>query len=402
MQTMNKVLIALATCTLGTLSAQVGLISGSPVPSSSSDFAAELIQVENDGSVHSLAELVPPKEGMNWGVGWLTISREAGMAIIIANRRMMVVDLNKGSVVKTCAPPSGPPPSAWINEWLLNTPSYGLVLAMDFFNPEERTNALVGWRADPTLACAKSSVQLEPIELSHIEASGRFAIGDIGLWDSINLGVAVDKDGTVKGNLGGRFLYGYRVPPEQMAGYHPGFAAILINNARIMVLSLREGSDSRALAFRKQDQTWHRVPLPAQLASDTSEPPPTPPMRAFGQFIAMAEVQPRGPANPESTGRSEWRKGATIRGPDVEFLLKEDGDVYPGRLHLYDVDTERTYMISTKQGDSEVLLVDNGTAYYRASDRLYSAPITESGIGTAKLLATDEAIRDAHWAYVKH
>lgn len=34
-------------------------------------------------------------------------------------------------------------------------------------------------------------------------------------------------------------------------------------------------------------------------------------------------------------------------------------------------------------------------------DRLYSAPITEKGIGAAHLIATDEAIRDAHWAFIK-
>jgi len=54
-------------------------------------------------------------------------------------------------------------------------------------------------------------------------------------------------------------------------------------------------------------------------------------------------------------------------GPDVEYMLKNYKDVYPGKLHLYDVDTERTYTISTKQGDSEILLVDNNTVYYRAS-----------------------------------
>jgi hypothetical protein len=36
------------------------------------------------------------------------------------------------------------------------------------------------------------------------------------------------------------------------------------------------------------------------------------------------------------------------------------------------------------------------------SDRLYKAPITDSGVGAATLMATDEAIRDAHWAFIKH
>ena len=56
-------------------------------------------------------------------------------------------------------------------------------------------------------------------------------------------------------------------------------------------------------------------------------------------------------------------------------------------------------MITTDQADSEILLIEKGVVYYRVSDRLYSAPITATGIGTASLLATDEAIRDAHWAF---
>lgn len=244
-----------------------------------------------------------------------------------------------------------------------------------------------------------------PIELSHIEASGRFGIGDIGLGDGINLGVRLDADGNVTGSLGGRCLYGYRVPSSYLTGFRfrRPFTAIAINNHQIMVIGLFEADvGSRDLVFRKKDQTWRRVPLPAQRMMDPAAPPPMPPMRAFGHFIAIAEVQPKDAQNPKSAGRSEWRKGASKMCPDVAYLLKEYKDVYPGRLHLYDVDTGHTYTISTNQGDSEVLLVDNNTVYYRASDRLYSAPITESGIGPARLLATADAIRDAHWAFIKH
>ena len=76
--------------------------------------------------------------------------------------------------------------------------------------------------------------------------------------------------------------------------------------------------------------------------------------------------------------------------------------VYPGVLHLYDAATEKAYRITTNQVDSEIILVENGTVYYRESNRLYAAPISGTGIGPAKLLATDELIRDAHWAFIKH
>ena len=83
------------------------------------------------------------------------------------------------------------------------------------------------------------------------------------------------------------------------------------------------------------------------------------------------------------------------------FFLRETDSVFPGRLHLYDSDREQVYTIVTNQGDSEVLLLEDGTVYYRASDRLYAAPITEKGIGTARLVAKDYSIRDVHWAFIK-
>jgi hypothetical protein len=88
-------------------------------------------------------------------------------------------------------------------------------------------------------------------------------------------------------------------------------------------------------------------------------------------------------------------------GPSMLSRVDDKRAVYPGRLHLYDVNNERVYTIVTNQGDSEILLVEHDVVYYRVSERLYSAPITEKSIGAARLLATAEAIRDAHWAFIK-
>ena len=83
------------------------------------------------------------------------------------------------------------------------------------------------------------------------------------------------------------------------------------------------------------------------------------------------------------------------------WVLGAGGYVIPGNLYVYDTETEKVFPIRTNQGDSEVLLIDGGTVYWRAATRLYSAPITESGVGPAKLLATDEAVRDSHYAFLK-
>jgi hypothetical protein len=49
-----------------------------------------------------------------------------------------------------------------------------------------------------------------------------------------------------------------------------------------------------------------------------------------------------------------------------------------------------------------ILLAENRTVFYRVTNRLYSAAIEGTSIGAAKLLATDDLIEDAHWAFIKH
>jgi len=57
--------------------------------------------------------------------------------------------------------------------------------------------------------------------------------------------------------------------------------------------------------------------------------------------------------------------------------------------------------IRTNHGDREILLVEDGIAYYRVSDRIYSAPIGDAEIGQPTLVAKDELIRDVHSAFFK-
>ena len=45
--------------------------------------------------------------------------------------------------------------------------------------------------------------------------------------------------------------------------------------------------------------------------------------------------------------------------------------------------------------------MDDNTVYYRVSTRLYSVPIANGTIGAATLLATNNVIEDAHWAFLK-
>jgi len=57
--------------------------------------------------------------------------------------------------------------------------------------------------------------------------------------------------------------------------------------------------------------------------------------------------------------------------------------------------------LSTRQADSEVLLIENDIILYRASDRLYQGRIAEGSITETRMIVQDEIIRDVHWAFMK-
>ena len=78
-----------------------------------------------------------------------------------------------------------------------------------------------------------------------------------------------------------------------------------------------------------------------------------------------------------STG--EFKEART--GPSLSLRLGMGSLIYPGVLHLYDVETEKSYTITTRQADSEIVLVEGGSVYYRINNRLYSAPILGTGTG---------------------
>jgi hypothetical protein len=163
----------------------------------------------------------------------------------------------------------------------------------------------------------------------------------------------------------------------------------MINNKEILGLELGVFPNARFLVLRKSDPTWRQVPESGD--------------RAFGSFISGAEIQLRkNAALPESAGRAEWRQEDAPTGPATDRRLDGIRESYTGTLHLYDVATDKHYTIITNQGDNEIILVEDDTVYYRVSDRLYSAPILAGRLGEPKLLATDDLIRDAHWAFIKH
>jgi hypothetical protein len=395
---MTKQLLSALIAVLPAAHAQLHLITGTPLSNSSRRFPSELLLVGDDGEVRAVADLAPQPPG----AAWITVSYDLGIALIQSDR-MVVLDLGKAQVVKSCPFVPGPAHTVWVYRWLLSMPSRRGVLAEEFAHSEDKGSLLRGTLIDPKVACGNSYVSLEPADLRYVAAHGSPLIASLGDYDAGGLYTHLGASGELLESRSGlQFSYGYTVPPEQLAGLKRPYAGIAVSNSEILVLGISDGGrgpDYRDLALRKRDNTWHRVPLPAVPWKPDGQPPVAG-VRGFGHFVAMAEVRPKDAQNPESAGSGEWMEGQRKTGLDQAAIFRLAKVVFPGLLHLYDVDTDRSYTISTNQGDSEIVLVENNVVYYRVSDRLYSVPITGNGLGESHLIAKDDAIRDAHWAFL--
>jgi hypothetical protein len=381
-------IFALALCAF-TAEAQLHLITGSPNPSGNAGYRSALFRITTDGAIEKVVDLVTDRAGTEW----VAASQELGKAVLVPKRLgqpVVVVGFDQAAIVKQCVAPD----TGWalIERWIWNPPGTGPVYVEYLASGNEtRTRSMI---LDPAVPCDRSFAPISPADAAHLAAAGQAGVADAGGYDWMHVWIG-------KGGELSRFFrhgmahFDYLVPPMMHDDLRRASAMVVANNRWLFALSLIDfdsPSSYRLLLFRKSDKTWHRMP---NLGEGTGYE------RAFGAWIAAAATVRKGPTDRQSAGPSEWRMQATTTGPSMRGLFHDSYAVFPGRLYLYDVSTDRAYTIVTNQGDSEVLLVQDGVVYYRASDRLYSATIANKGLSPGRLLLTSEVIRDAHWAFVK-
>jgi len=97
----------------------------------------------------------------------------------------------------------------------------------------------------------------------------------------------------------------------------------------------------------------------------------------------------------EEAKRNHRREGR----PATDNMFAGNRAYLPGVLFLIDTNTGYYREIRTGQADSEILLVRDGTVYYRVNSSIFSAPIEGDGIGTGHLLIREDWIPDVHWAF---
>lgn len=372
--------------------AQLYLLTGAPNPRGAGTYPMSLWLAEDDD-----VSIVDYIVQAHIGTEWVAVNYDWRRAVILTSgspSKLIVVDFDKAAVAKTCIVPDSGDRSL-INSWLADAPAPGPSYEWLETGTDVIKDAVVqGMVLDPAIPCERSFARLEPEAIRYAVAHGNPGVGGVADPDGIHTNTDQDEKGSVSAWTNRNVPLGYSVPIELRRDLNFRSGRMEVNDSHVLVLLHGDRKDDyRALVFRKSDKTWHTLPRFGDHY---------PYIRGFGRYLAAIEVRAKSVQNPRSAGMEKWKAGADRIRPDLKSSVEEMGESYPGKLHLYDVDTERVYSISTNQGDSEVLLVENNTVYYRAADQLFSASITSQGIGPAHLLATDDSIRDAHWAFIKH
>lgn len=201
--------------------------------------------------------------------------------------------------------------------------------------------------------------------------------------------------------IANRLILGTAIPRELVAGINRPYTYLAVRNRDLVAVGLSE-IDSKLTSGRPavthrtliacltSNNERHEVPLGSAGFS----------VRGFGTNLAITEMADRRVATDEqSAGQEEWRKEGSRWGGSVKYAIEADDNAYPGRLHIYNVATRRDHLIVTRQADSEVLLVEGDTVYYRVSNRLYQATLAAGGVTNRVLVATSDVLRDVHWAF---
>jgi hypothetical protein len=154
--------------------------------------------------------------------------------------------------------------------------------------------------------------------------------------------------------------------------------------------------------YDKKTRNWRTEAFDGELSS----------FRGFGSWIAVNQAEANyvvvnGTAQPKPVVKESPGKAERQQILDPEDWYRDQAPIdslfenyFPGIIHLYDVRSGRRYRIDTGQGDSEVLLVDGNTIYYRVNDKLFRADIGPSAIQNPVQIVRNPNVQFAHWAFL--
>lgn len=368
--------------------AQMYLLAGSPNSMNGWSVASDLFEVQAGGDLRLAARLVPQKVGTEW----IAVSYDWRKAVIVPghnDNRVVVIDFDRADASRSCELPAFSD-GHLAEQWLADLPGVGQSFVGHTAGTRDHLYAI---KLDASTPCVDSVVEADPSAVRYVEASGRAGVASLGVQEGILVGI--DAEGAVFGwRMGTKTPLGYSVPADLRAGFGKPNVLIVANTRQVLVLGLyQKEAGYRILALSKATGGWHTIPV----ATDSYWC-----VRAFGGFVAIAEARNRQGHEKEfqSAGKPGWRTKSTAYGPIIGSIIEGASAAFTGRLHLYDVDHGRLFTITTDQADSEVLLIDGQTVYYRVVDSLYSADVTDKGIQGQRLILKSDVIDDVHWAFM--
>ena len=243
----------------------------------------------------------------------------------------------------------------------------------------------------------KNTVSGIPEDLKDIYLTGKTVMRDVRLPNDSHIYLPIVPDITK------RPPFSVELPEKYMVTKKT-FLAIIANDDKYTILLIdatnpEKGQDFGkyyATLYNKSTKKWHDIELGGN----------TPIKMVYGDWLAghvrdgMDFEANYFPGHKPSPGRA-LRDSAKL-GYQYESYSINTNVYTPGILYLLNLNTLKYIEWKTGQGDSEILLVENETVYYRVFDRVFKVKILDGEkIGEPVLLAKDtQVVPFIHWAFI--
>jgi hypothetical protein len=140
--------------------------------------------------------------------------------------------------------------------------------------------------------------------------------------------------------------------------------------------------------YNKADGTWHEIMVPGEYPTGLTQ------LKPFGNWIAGTPVGKQIEGFPK-TLVDKVRKNKREQDNQYGNLLimnpKEE-------IFLYSIETGKEYTIKTDSEESEVLLIEDDTVFYRVKDAVYKASL-EDNFKNPELIIRNPELINVYWAF---
>lgn len=191
-------------------------------------------------------------------------------------------------------------------------------------------------------------------------------------------------------------IFHFSLPKDVNISKHGGF--LLVNNKNVTVLYLYEYTEDFKIyrIYNKKSRQWDKIKFGRGRMG----------IKNFGRWlVGMDNINSsRTPWDPtdKQPGQEIWSKRRTKYSPSIYEILQEyEYFTSKGDMFLYNIDSKELIEFNTGQADSEILLVQDNTLYYRTYDKIYSAKIIDGKrLENPKLIIQHKYVPAIHFMFI--